>query len=202
MQNEYQKTRDLVWEMLIKRNISSLPVKISDICRAEGVKVIPYSAGGELLKKLNLEERARENDGLSNAPQGQRLIFYNDSCIIGRQRFTVAHELGHHILGHVGKYELVCREPHPQDNPIERDANIFASRILAPACVLWGLKVETAEQISRLCNISNQAAQFRMDRLNILYNRRRFLTSDLEWQVYAQFEPYIRKHRRTWFRRL
>lgn len=38
-----------------------------------------------------------------------------------RKRFTVAHELGHIMLGHVGHYELINREILPNDNPIEQE---------------------------------------------------------------------------------
>ena len=198
----YQNARDTVWGLIIKHDISSLPVKISEVCRREGIRMISYSAGRELIKFLCLENYAEANDGFSTESSGSRIIFYNDKCTVGRQRFTVAHELGHHILGHVGKYALTCREPHAEDNPIEREANVFASRLLAPACVLWGLGVQSADEISRLCGISRQAAEFRMERMKLLYQRKRFLISPLEWEVYALFKPYIRKHRRTWYRKL
>ena len=71
----------------------------------------------------------------------------------------------------------------------------FASRLLAPACVLWGCGVRSAEDIERLCDISRAAAEFRWSRMQELYRRQRFLTSPLERLVYAQFEDYIKGHR-------
>ena len=121
---------------------------------------------------------------------------------IPRQRFTIAHELGH-ILLHGGN-GLYNREPSESDNPIEQEANIFASRLLAPACVLWGLGVTSAQQISELCNISLQSAEFRMRRMNELYEREKrflnmynkscFLISELERKVYRQFSEYIQQN--------
>lgn len=70
-----------------------------------------------------------------------------------------------------------------------------ASRLLAPACVLWGCGVRSAEDIERLCDISRAAAEFRWSRMQELYRRQRFLTSPLERLVYAQFEDYIKGHR-------
>ena len=122
-------------------------------------------------------------------------MFVRAGCYPPRQRFTAAHELGHILAGHVGKYTLVNREPSPQDNPIEQAANVFASRLLAPACVLWGCGVQTAEEIQQLCQISRQAAAYRMERLRVLYARQRFLTSPLERAVYEQFREYIKTHR-------
>ena len=103
---------------------------------------------------------------------------------------------GHvHLLGHVGQYELVNREPSQQDNPIEQAANVFASRLLAPACVLWALNARTAEEISELCQISRQAAAYRAERMKILYERNRFLYSPMERKVHAQFQDFVRSKR-------
>ena len=105
------------------------------------------------------------------------------------------HELGHILLGHVGQYPLVNREPQTTDNPIEQAANVFAARLLAPACVLWGCRVQSAADIERLCHVSRQAAEYRMERMRLRYARDRFLTSPLEGAVYRQFEEYIKTHR-------
>lgn len=99
------------------------------------------------------------------------------------------------MLGHVGKYKLVNRKPNPDDRPIEQAANVFASRLLAPACVLWGCGAKTPEQIAALCGISHKAAQFRADRMEMLYKRNKFLSSPLEREVYRQFAAYIEENK-------
>lgn len=178
----YQNARDAVWELLIKHKINSLPVRVSEICKKEGISI----------KHCNSES---EVDGYSSVILGVPYIYYNSNCTVGRQRFTVAHELGHITLGHVGKYVLVNREPTPNDNPIEQEANVFASRLLAPACVLWGCGVRSADDIIKLCDISRQSAEYRMERMNELYQRNKFLMSPLERQVFKQFEKYISTHK-------
>ena len=75
---------------------------------------------------------------------------------------------------------------------MEQAANRFAADLLAPACVLWGLDLHQAEDIARVCKISIQAAQFRAERMEILYQRNKFLLHPLERAVYRQFEPYIK----------
>jgi len=62
---------------------------------------------------------------------------------------------------------------------------VFASRFLAPACVLWGLNVHTAADIARFCEISKEAAEIRAKRMAELYKRNMFLTSPLERRVYG-----------------
>lgn len=196
--SKYKQSRNLSWQILIDNNITELPVKISTICKNLGIRIISYERGYEILEVADLLEDCIHSDGITF----EGAIFYNEKCSVQRQRFTVAHELGH-ILQHTkGIYN---REPSATDNPIEHEANVFASRILAPACVLWGLGVKSAEEISRICDISITSAKFRMDRLNLLYERERafkeqhgkscFLLSSSERQVYQQFYNYISKNK-------
>ncbi len=179
---KYQNARNLSWEILIREEISELPVSVGRICKRLGIVVKYYDgdAGG---------------DGYSTYIKNRPTIFVNRNCSEARQRFIAAHELGHILLGHVGVYELANREPAPTDNPIEHEANVFASRLLAPACVLWGCNARTPEDIMKLCNISYQAACFRAERMDILYQRNRFLISVQERQVYKQFLEYIEQNR-------
>lgn len=186
----YKKSRNLSWDILIRERVCELPVSVSKLCKSMGIE-IKYADSNS------------KSDGWCQITRNQPIIFINGNCSVQRQRFTAAHELGHILLGHVGKYELVNREPSPNDNPIEHAANVFASRLLAPACVLWGLHIKNAEQIEQLCNISKTSAEFRMKRLNELYEREQeflarkgkscFLSSPLEKQVFVQFQPFIKE---------
>lgn len=178
---EYIAVRDLAWEILLREGVHELPIKTAALCRGMGIEV-------KMSDKL-------DTGGKSTVLGDRALILINAADPPTRQRFSIGHELGHILLGHVGRYELVCREPSPADNPIETAANRFAARILTPACVLWGCGVESAEEIAELCDISLVAARFRMERMKVLYARRRFLTSPLERRVYEMFQPYIRDHR-------
>lgn len=179
---DYQNSRDLAWQVLIRENVRELPVMVGKLCRQMGIAIRYYTPEDE-------------NDGFTTIIDGRPVIFVSDQCSRNRQRFTAAHELGHILLGHVGQYSLVCREPTSKDNPIEHAANVFASRLLAPACVLWALDLRTAEEISAVCDISLQAAAFRAERMQLLYQRNKFLTSPLEREVYEQFSEYIEQRK-------
>ncbi len=178
---DYQIVRNLSWNILIQENITELPINIVALCKQLRIEVKYYTL-------------PNNNDGECIIAEGIPYILISKNCSAQRKRFTVAHELGHVLLGHVGKYQLVNRKPSPPDNPIEQEANILASRLLAPACVLWGCKVKTADDIVQLCNISKQAAEYRMNRMNELYRRDQFLTSPLEKQVFNQFKDFISNH--------
>ena len=162
---KYQQSRDAAWRILIDLKISALPVSVTKICK-------------ELNIEVKLYEPKDDNDGFSYIKDGKAYIFVSKNSSVQRQRFTAAHELGHLILG-----------------SDEQEANVFASRLLAPACVLWGLGVTDAQQISQYCDISLQAAEFRMERMRELYARNKFLASPLEQKVYEQFDSYIKKHK-------
>lgn len=179
---KYQASRDLAWRILLDEKICELPISVSKICRSLGIVIKYYNP-------------PNNDDGCSFIINGTPTIFVNENISLNRKRFTAAHELGHILLGHTGRYKLVNREPGPNDNPIEQAANVFASRLLAPACVLWGCNVNSSADISKLCGISMQSAGFRMARMGELYKRDMFLTSPLEREVYAQFEEYIESHK-------
>lgn len=179
---KYQNARNMAWQVLLQEKVTALPVDIVDLCHRMGIRVQYYTP-------------TDENDGHCTIFLGCPRIVVSSECSLERQRFTIAHELGHILLGHVGRAELVNREPSGTDNPLEHDANVFASRLLAPACVLWALNVRRPEQIAALCRISYQAASFRAKRMELLYARDKFLTSSLERQVYAQFAEFIRSRK-------
>lgn len=177
---DYQNSRDMAWKILLQENVTELPVKVGDLCRQMGIKIAYY-------------DFPDDDDGKSTIIDGQPWILIAKDKPVRRQRFTCAHELGHILLGHTGKYKLVNREPSRGDNPIEQEANVFASRLLAPACVLWALKARTPAEISDLCDISYQAAEFRAERMDLLHKKGMFLSHPLERSVYAQFADFIRR---------
>lgn len=73
----------------------------------------------------------------------------------------------------------------------EQEAERFAIGILAPACVLHALGIDSAQDIAKLCNISITAASHRSERMKILNQRNAFLKHPLERAVYEQFKPFI-----------
>lgn len=171
---DYQHSRDVAWQILIDCHITSLPIRMTDICRQLGIRLRSMPPGDE-------------RDGVSFYADGIPYIALNTMRTASRRRFTAAHELGHILLGHAGKPALLGTD--------EQAADSFAARLLAPACVLRGCQVRTADDIQQLCGISRQAAAIRTERMCLLYQRGAFLTSPLEQQVYRQFLPYIRRHR-------
>lgn len=193
MQREnYKRARDAAWRTLIEYHIAELPVRVSSLCEMKKIVLFPYSKNPNFISTVSPNN---ETDGFTIA--GTRtIIFYNDQCTAQRCRFTIAHELGHIVLGHLKRGEItqMNREPDPKDNELEQESNIFASRLLAPACVLHALHINTPEEIAKLCDISIQSARFRAERMHVLNARNKFLLSPLEQKVIQQFQPFITSH--------
>lgn len=195
----YQNARDAAWRILIDCGVDHLPVSLNAICCGLKIRVLSYGKHTEMIERANLTKAVYRTDGMTFFMGETPIILFDEKALPSRAKFTVAHELGHIILGHVkpGSITTVNREPSPGDAPEERAANQFAARLLAPACVLWGLGVHTPEEIMELCHISRQAAQFRADRMKELYRRNRFLISPLERKVYQRFQPFIQEYHRS-----
>lgn len=193
----------MTWKVLLDCGVCTLPVRVSTICRTLGVRLCSYAQGYPFIQQFHLGAHTHDSDGFLFRLDGVPIIFYNQSRPAGRQRFTVAHELGHLLLGHTGP--LVNREPHPGDSPTERAANHFAANLLAPACVLRALEVQSAFHLGELCDLTPRCASFRMEQLNRLYEkdarwlaergRSYFFQSPLEWALYRRFEPFIQARR-------
>lgn len=200
---DYKKSRDAVWQILIKNKISSLPISVEKICRSEHIRLLTYREGAKIIERLSLEDHTKDNDAFSFS----RIIFYDDRTSLARQWFSIAHELGHIIL-HQPTYPTVLnREMSSNDDPMEAEANVFASRLLAPMCVIHFLNLSTPQEIAELCQISRTAAEIRYQRLCLIRERDRkmveskgygcFLLSPLERKVCSNFKRYILKNKRS-----
>lgn len=191
---DYQNARDAAWRILLDCKVASLPVDIRMICSKLNCRLYSYDAGKKIIHAFRLDAQTKISDGFTVLYHGVPYIFYSNEVSEGRQRFTIAHEIGHIVLRHIedGKYTIANREPDNRDDADETQANQFAARILAPACVLNALDAVDAEQISALCGISHQAAEFRSKRMQLLRQRGKFLSHPLEREVMRQFGPFVR----------
>ncbi len=171
----YKFSRNLAWEIIVKEHISELPIKVIPLCKRLGIKVIKYSEAPNVPK---------EGDGFSAVISKRAYIFYNDGAIPQRQRFTIAHEIGHILLNH--------NETEVEDK--EAEADVFASRLLMPACILKECKVQTEEDIMLLCDVSKAAAEIRLKRLKVLTERNKFYLHPSERKVKKRFDKFIKGH--------
>lgn len=184
---KYKNIRNAVWQVLIDYNITELPVSVNQLAKQLGIKVI---------KNSDIHELKKGERGITMEIDSKWYIVFDDTEPVPVCRFTVAHELGHILLGHMMTQTVKYRTFAIRDE-FEQSADMFAIRLLAPACVLHELQVLTADEIAKLCNISVTSAGFRAERMQILEKRNKWYLHPLEREVYKNFENFIEKCKNT-----
>ena len=101
----------------------------------------PKNSIMELCKKLGIEHTLgkldKDTSGLIFLEEDNRpKIVINESEAKVRQHFSLAHELGHYVLGHAKKDAVYRSVYWPKDDPDreleEAQANYFAAALLVP----------------------------------------------------------------------
>lgn len=138
-------------QLLEWADIKAPPVPVEHICRRLGVQVHPITDPGW--------------DGALKVENGQAHIWYNSGVAPTRQRFTVAHELGHLVL-HDGDVEFRDRITLLGVSPKERQANKFAAELLMPE---WWINAfspgRTVDVLASIFEVSPQAMGIRLQAL-------------------------------------
>lgn len=146
-----------------KHNISLFPLDIESLVIKLGIKIIKED--GEEDFSGCIQQRA----------DGVYYLSVNKYHNPRRQRFTMAHELGHFILhkdklNEIGRETILMREPKALSN-IEREANDFASDLLMPKDVFTQqIKVgmNQIEDLADFFQVSVPAIKYRAMRLGYL----------------------------------
>ncbi|RNM02354.1 ImmA/IrrE family metallo-endopeptidase [Dickeya undicola] len=144
-----------------------LPVRPDLIAHRMGIEVLPIVSDGNNSNQCGYAEIT---------DSGRRVIAYNTLDPHSRIRFTLAHELGHHVLDHT-KQGRKLREYSNQDwndgNYIEeRDANRFAAELLMPEDAIKTLinkeKIYSIPHLASRFDVSEEAMYWRMKNLGYL----------------------------------
>lgn len=178
----YRACRDAAWRCQIEFGVCRLPVKVTGIARRAGIHIVRNSdvselRGGEL--------------AVSICDAGEWTIIYDDTLDMYMVRFVTAHELGHIFLGHDYKVQEKRFAFTGRKISLEREADMFAMRLLAPAFVLHELGAVRAEDIQTICGIPFVQAADRARRMAVLEKRGSFYKSPMERALYERFKPYI-----------
>ncbi|MTD33254.1 ImmA/IrrE family metallo-endopeptidase [Paludibacterium denitrificans] len=140
-----------------------LPVNVEAIASAMGVEV-RYEFMGETSGEIHLED-------------GRPIMRVNEWDAPVRQRFTIAHELGHYALGHLRedgqKFFRDDRSHYSMSaSRLERDANHFAASILMPTdavhYVIQNGHATTLPALTEMFGVSRAAMQYRAANLGII----------------------------------
>lgn len=148
-------------QLLAKHWDGSLPVDPFKLAKLEGLTVRcrgmfddePYPYSGHFLRT-------------------QGVIEFNGDEAPVRQRFTMAHELGHYALGHEdAPRDSVASFNSRQNSPMERAANQFAAELLMPAKAVATLvqsgKFKTVDDLAKAFDVSKVAMTYRINNLGL-----------------------------------
>lgn len=132
-----------------------LPVNVNEISKRMGVRLQPK--GGPF--------RPYEFSGYYKREAGVPVIEYNVADSQTRQRFTIAHELGHFVLGHAdAPRDLPTSFGASVKDPRERAANQFAAELLMPT---WAVK--KISRSGRFSDVSQLATAFAVSQMAMSY---------------------------------
>ncbi len=153
--NRCEDIKQSVVEMFAVYGVSCVPISGFEIAKKMGVKIIPYSARPKHVQKIM---RKKSLDGFSiEKEEGVWYIFYNDDDEhdYGRINNTIMHELGHIVLDHTEESELA-----------EKEVKFFAKYALAPPVLIHKLKLDNAQDIASIFEISYEAAGYALNYYN------------------------------------
>jgi Zn-dependent peptidase ImmA (M78 family) len=172
------QVEDIAIDVLRKNDCLELPIDVFCIARKEGINTVEHEFGEDIYGILVLKD-------------SKYTIGYSKNNVPVRQRFTIAHELGHYFLGHnkdglkidtlsknyssVATVFLRSNESSSGEILQEREANAFAAALLMPQSLLIK-KFEESRfnfDINKLAedfNVSTQAMAYRLSNLGLLDN--------------------------------
>ena len=156
MSSHNKHIEELAIQALDAADCKTYPVPVEKVAEKMGLEVVEFPFHDNISGLLKKEE------GIIGVNKNQHPV---------RRRFTIAHELGHFLLGHGME--------NPQDEIVdghfaksdlrEREANVFASALLMPsAWVIEAVKKEglDIEKLAPMFEVSKQALTIRLLALN------------------------------------
>lgn len=169
-----KQIRELAARLIAESTTSRPPVPVEAIAREKGIQIskrkVEDSVSGFLYR---------------DASQGKAVIGVNQSHHRNRQRFTIAHELGHFLL-HAGDVAVHVDDPvkHRDERSAkgtdvqEIESNLFAAELLMPIEMLredlhrFGtldlLDEQKVESLAWTYRVSNHAMAIRLSSLGYL----------------------------------
>lgn len=198
---DYSKAYNTVLEVIKKYNINTIPISLKSLIKKMPIlRLCPYSKAikGRDCSLRDFIDFLGSDLGAYVKYGNLAIIYFNDTKRNrGLDRFTIAHELGHHFLGHAAHltYGEVLRRglPDREYEAVEKEANCFARNLLAPMYLLHmiGIAPDDVMRVQNTFNISKTAAKTRLQTYSFDQNAFSVYGSEL---IMAQFDKHIKFH--------
>ena len=155
-----QFVRKMADKVLKDSKITAPPVDLRTIVRAHGIEYCEMVDFPDTVDALIIQEGNRVYAAI-NANQH-----------VHRQRFSLAHELGHYFLHRGGTVEELVTIDNPPDeeagapakDPNEREADLFAGELLVPLAMLKLHAGKHIPDLAKLFLVSEQVASIAVSR--------------------------------------
>ena len=163
-----EELEELTSEILLSNDMYKVPVDVIKIANANDIKVYE----GDLDKKTSGAIRY-------NKATDKFEILINKNDVKTRQRFTVAHELGHYFLHqdylkseeiHIDTLYRAVEKADEEEKKRERQVDYFAGALLMNRTLLEKLYKEnnSIQDLADIFNVSVSAMTVRLDILGLL----------------------------------
>lgn len=164
----YQRSESEANNLLAKCGISRAPVPVDEIAFKLGLNVVPYNLGDDISGVLIMKD---DRGSIGINPKDH---FY-------RQRFSIAHELGHFVLHRkpnglfvdkdfLVKYRYANQNYTESEKKQEQEANAFAAALLMP---IEFIRIEMQKEELTNCTetelISKLASKFKVSEVAMSY---------------------------------
>lgn len=153
-----------VLDVMEKCDIHSFPIDCHDIIHQYGFQIVRYS---DLAPKKQNACMLLSEDACTI----ESTIYYNDTQVGARIRFSIMHEFGHYIL--------------ESDN--EAEANKFASNILAPRMAIHYAGCKNHVDVAKKFGISYEAAELAFNDYRKWHRLAAYRMSMLDKELYQHF---------------
>ena len=153
-------------ELLAQAAVTQPPVQVDKLAAACGVRVVPFEFGPRFSGDVS---------GVLLDLENGSVIGFNAEQPRVRQRFTIAHELGHALLRHHDHFHIDLSdvaslgEPPGYNWQDERAANQFAAELLMPAALVTQSRAKDPriEALAKKFKVSQQAMGWRLVNLGL-----------------------------------
>lgn len=163
-----ERLEELTSEILLNNDMYKIPVDVIKIANANDIKVYE----GNLDKKISGAIRYKKEEGKFE-------ILVNKNDVKTRQRFTIAHELGHFFLHkdfleseelHVDIMYRTAEKETDEEKEREREVDYFAGALLMNRTLLEKMHNEnnSIQELADIFNVSISAMTVRLDVLDLL----------------------------------
>lgn len=151
---------------------NEIPINLNNLLKNIGISALPMDF-------TSLEEKISKGHilGLVLSTDKDAVIYYSQNDTPNRQRFTIAHELGHicsHLKPDTNDYPYIdWRIEEEAENIDEKKANIFAGELLIPLHKLkeiyLSMNFPSSKELAAIFGISINVMEERLKHLGVSY---------------------------------